>query len=197
MENFDLKFFGPRPADQQISEPYIIPRTLRIFFAEHSDRQFVFAGAQAACDDTRAELGGAAVCIDAAERRRGWFAVDQAFDDSAIGACAVRDAYDPAVEVVFDLRSGALAHEQFGRQRAVVAGFDPPVRATLLCGPSLRFDFDNGFEFAVIHLVADEGRREVTRDRRRFELLLFGQEGDGEVGVEFVTGVGRGRDVFP
>src|SRR4029079_4938523 len=84
-----LKFFWPRAADQQISEPDIIPRTLRIFFAEHSDRQFVFAGAQAAGDDTRAELGGAAVCIDAAERRRGGFAVDQAFDDSAVGACAV------------------------------------------------------------------------------------------------------------
>src|SRR5215831_7350444 len=192
----DLEFFGPRPADQQISEPDIISRTLRILIAQHSYRQFVFAGAQPAGDDACAELWGAAISIDAAERRRGGLAVDQAFDDSAVGSRAVRDAYDRPVEIVFDLRSGAVAHEQFGRQRAVVADFDPPVRAALSCGSSLRFDFDNGFEFAVIHLIADERRRKVTQDRRRFELLLLGQEGGDEVGVEFVAGVGRSYAVL-
>src|SRR5919106_1742551 len=115
MENFDLKFFGPGSADQQITEPDIISRTLRVLFAKRTDSQFVFAGAQAAGSDAGAHLRRTAVSID----------------DSTIGACAVRDTYDRAVEIVFDLRSSLVTHQQFGRQCAVVAGFGPPCRHAL------------------------------------------------------------------
>src|SRR5262249_864276 len=197
MENDDLEFFGPRAADQQIPEPHIIPGSLRIFFAKHASGKFMFAGAYPAGDDANAELWGAVVTVNTGERRGSGLAVNQAFDDSAIWARAIRKADDRAFEVVFDLRARLVAHKQSGRQRAVVVRFGAPARPVLFSRSPLGLDFADGFEFAVIHLVADQWRRKVAQDRRGRELFLLGQERDDEIGVEFMPGVRRGQAVFP